>query len=63
MKKKLSKTRHFQENTLEAMGCGCGCSMDCNECSGGGSFYVEENQNKQVIYSAQVNVPAIYITR
>ncbi len=54
MKRKLSKTRHFQENTLEAMEKNCGCSMDCNNCSGGGSFYIEEKNNINIMFSQNV---------
>ena len=45
MNKKLIKSRSFRMDTLEAMVCKCVCSCSdpCANCSGGGSFYVEEH--------------------
>lgn len=57
MKRKLSKTRYSQVNTLEAMGCGsCNCHMDCSPCSGGGSFYLEEKENIQIMAGVRNSV-------
>ena len=30
-------------DTLEAMACNCHCNDPCLNCSGGGSFYVQQN--------------------
>ncbi len=46
MKKKLVKTRNTRKDTLEAMKrCTCGCK----NCSGGGSFSVEEGAKGSAI--------------
>lgn len=43
MNKKLAKTRNSRMDTLEAMACNCHCNDPCLNCSGGGSFYVQQN--------------------
>ena len=45
--KKLVKTRGSRRDTVEAMAiCApCGCNNNCANCSGGGSWHVQERTN------------------
>lgn len=47
MKKKLVKTRNIRKDTLEAMK---NCECKCNNCSGGGSFSVEEGAKRSALF-------------